>query len=302
MYDTTGVSYATDGTGTVCYHFNTVCYVKCVSGAISVNGNSPIVCQMDGTWRGSNPPCVYSKPGYPTSVSASTDANGIVTVSWSAPTAGTGGTGGFGATSFTAYRVTTVASEIYEDWSTTGKFATPITPVVAAPVGSSYIGGNWYKLIEKNGPNATNPPLILGTSNTWDFFRSKISGSFFLRLDSDLNRNVWGDQNDNMVVYRSWPSTIDQTGSWAIETFVSMDQETIVSSGNMNNALALIDMSEYLGRGAVEWYSGVKTWVITILRLALSLQQTPSISGPTPTLPHLPELLQFMFELNEIQA
>jgi len=258
MYDTTGVSYATDGTGTVCSHYNTVCYVKCISGAISMNGNSPLVCQMDGKWRGANPPCVYSKPGYPTSVAASTDANGIVTVTWSPPTAGTGGFGG--ATEFTAYRVTTVATEIFEDWSTLGKFAAPIDPLGETPTGSSYIGGNWYKLIEKNGASvsASIPPLILGTSNTWDFFQSKLSGSYFLRLDSDLGRNNWFDQNENMVVYRSWPFTVDQYGSWAVETFVSLDQEVIVSSGNMNPALALIDMSEFFGRGVVEWYAGVR--------------------------------------------
>ena len=258
MYDTTGVSYATDGTGTVCSHFNTVCYIKCLSGAISVNGNKPLVCQMDGTWRGSNPPCVYSKPGYPTSVAATSDVNGIVTVSWSAPTAGTGGLGG--ASEFTAYRVTTVASEIYEDWSTLGKFATPITPVDAAPVGSSYIGGNWYKLIEKNGASvsATNPALILGSSNTWDFYRSPRLGTYYLRLDSDIGNHNWFDRNDNMVVYRSWPSIINQAGSWAVETFVAMDQEYIVSSGGMNIALGLIDMSDFFGRGAAEFQSGVR--------------------------------------------
>jgi hypothetical protein len=261
MYDTTGVSYATDGTGTVCSHFNTVCYVKCVTGATSVNGNNPLVCQMDGKWRGANPPCVYSKPGYPTSVTASTNTDGVVTVSWSAPTSVTGGTGGFGPTSFTAYRVTTVASEIYEEWSTTGKFATPITPVDPAPTGSSYIGGNWYKLIEKNwGPSVSlfDPSLIADTSNTWDFFRSAITGTYYLRLDSDIANHNWFERNDNMVVYRSWPSTIDQSGSWAIETFVAMDQETIISSGGMNNAMGLIDMSEYFGRGVVEFQSGIR--------------------------------------------
>jgi len=280
MYDTTGVSYATDGTGTVCSNFNTVCYVKCVTGATAVNGNNPLVCQFDGKWRGSDPPCVFTKPGYPTSVSATTNTDGVVTVTWSPPTAQTGGTGGiFGTTAFTAYRVTSVASEIYEEWGTTGRFATPITPIDPAPVGSSYLGGNWYKLTEKaryfynTAQSLTNPPLLTGTSNTWDFFRSAISGSFFLRLDSDLGRNNWFtaarttpappvpvayDDNDNMVVYRSWPSSIDQTGSWAIETFVSMDQEVIVSSGSMNNNLGLIDMSEFFGRGAVEWYAGVR--------------------------------------------
>jgi hypothetical protein len=257
MYDTTGV----DGPGTVCSHFNTVCYVKCVTGATSVNGNNPLVCQYDGTWRGSNPPCVFSKPGYPTSVTAATDSNGIVTVSWSPPTSATGGSGGFGPTPFTAYRVTTVPGEIYEEWSTTGRFATPIAPLEnPVPIGSSYLGGNWYKLIEKNGPSIdiNTPALQTQTSNTWDFFRSPSSGSFFLRLDSDLGRNNWFDQNENMVVYRSWPSTVNQAGSWAIETFVSMDQETIVSSGSMNNNLGLIDMSEYFGRGVVEWYAGVR--------------------------------------------
>jgi hypothetical protein len=256
MYDTTGV----DGPGTVCSHFNTVCYVKCVTGATSVNGNNPLVCQFDGKWRGANPPCVFSKPGYPTSVTASTNTDGVVTVSWSAPTSVTGGTGGFGPTSFTAYRVTTVASEIYEDWSTLGKFATPITPVVPAPTGSSYIGGNWYKLIEKNGASvdAFNPALVGDTSNTWDFFRSASSGSYFLRLDSDIGKNNWFDQNDNMVIYRSWPSSVNQAGSWAVETFVSMDQEVIVSSGSMNNNLGLIDMSEFFGRGVVELYAGVR--------------------------------------------
>jgi hypothetical protein len=266
MYDTTGVSYATDGTGTVCSHFNTVCYVKCVSGATSTNGINPLVCQLDGTWRGSNPPCVYSKPGYPTSVTASTDSNGIVTVAWSAPTAATGGTGGFGATSFTAYRVTTVAGEIYEDWSTLGKFATPITPVDAAPTGSTYIGGNWYRLIEKSGASvsATNPALILGSSNTWDFYRSTRTGTYFLRLDSDIANHNWFDRNDNMVVYRSWPSNINQAGSWAIETFLAMDQEYIISSGGMNIALGLIDMSEFFGRGVLEfskWCSQSWRWI-----------------------------------------
>jgi len=260
MYDTTGVSYATDGTGTVCSNFNTVCYIKCSSGATAVNGNTPLVCQMDGKWRGANPPCVFTKPGYPTSVAASTNTDGVVTVSWSPPTSITGGTGGFGTTAFTAYRVKSVASEIYEDWSTTGKFATPITPVDVAPTGSRYLGGNWYKLIEKNGASvdAFNPPLQGDTSNTWDFFRSKLSGTFYLRLDSDLGKNNWFDQNENMVVYRSWPSTVNQAGSWAVETFVSLDQEVIVSSGSMNPALALIDMSEFFGRGVVEWYSGVR--------------------------------------------
>jgi hypothetical protein len=256
MYDTTGV----DGPGTVCSHFNTVCYVKCVTGATSVNGHHPLVCQYDGTWRGANPPCVFSKPGYPTSVTASTDANGIVAVSWSPPTSITGGTGGFGPTPITAYRVTTVSSEIYEDWSTSGKFTTPITPVETALVGSLYLGGNWYKLIEKNGPSisATNPILMTDTSNTWDFFRSPSSGSYFLRLDSDIGKKNYLDQNDNMVIYRSWPSMIDQYGSWAIETFLSVDKSS-ASSGNSNSALGIIDISEFFGRGVVEFYTGIQS-------------------------------------------
>jgi hypothetical protein len=260
MYDTTGVNFATDGTGTVCSHFNTVCYVKCLSGATSANGDNPLVCQMDGTWRGANPPCAYSKPGYPTSVFATTNTDGIVKVTWSPPTAQTGGTGGFGPTPFTVYRITTVASDIYEDWTSFGKFAAPITPIDTAPMGSTYVGGNWCKLIEKNGASisATNPVLITDTFNSWDFFYSRVSGMFYLRLESERGRKNWFDQNDNLVLYRSWPSIIDQSGSWAIETFVSLSDESLYSSMNVNSAMGLLDMSEYFGRGAVEFYSGVK--------------------------------------------
>jgi hypothetical protein len=125
-------------------------------------------------------------------VTATVFSTGIASVSWVPPVVQ------FPYVPLVSFRVKQVPQEIYEDY-TLGVFPPRIGPVVSAPIGSRYIGGNWWRLIEKTG-NVLIPNLNV---NSWDFWQG------WLRVNSDQRRLNSFDQNDNLVLYRDWPTGID---------------------------------------------------------------------------------------------
>ena len=188
-YSTVGV----DTVNTKCLQGGTVCYVVCAAFATSTNGKNPLVCQTDGTWRGNSPPCVPTQlASAPQSVTASVNAQGVVTVSWAAPA-----TSGYpfpGVTNqIQAYEVQVASGESIEYYNTMAfpawqpSFAGPEAGCTGASPcargGSAYVGGNWYRLLEKNGGGAWLNYVV--TNNLWDFWQG------WLRLNSDINRNNW---------------------------------------------------------------------------------------------------------------
>jgi hypothetical protein len=176
-----------------CTHGGTVCYFTCAASATSTNGAAPLVCDVTGTWRGNSPPCQVAAPSSPLSVSATVSANGVATVSWSAPSSG----GFYGISQISSYKVQVTVPEANEYYNA---MAFPAwQPAFAGPEagctgsspctreGSAYVGGNWYRLLEKNG---AGPWLnYVATNNAWDFWQG------WLRLNSDIGRNNWVCEN-----------------------------------------------------------------------------------------------------------
>jgi len=195
-----------------------VCTFTCIAGAIATNPpNEPLVCQLDGSWRGILPPCRFPYPLKPTAVTATVFSTGIASVSWVPPVAQ------FPYTPLVTYRVKQVPQEIFEDY-TLGAFPARIGPVVSAPIGSRYIGGNWWRLIEKNG-NVLIPNLNV---NSWDFWQG------WLRVNSDQRRLNSFDTNDNLVLYRDWPAGIDAAKDWAVETFGKFEKFNLLQTARTN--------------------------------------------------------------------
>jgi hypothetical protein len=262
-----------------CYQGGTVCYITCPVGFTSMNGNSPVVCQTDGSWRGTVPPCQPRTPDRPTAVTAVVDpTTGAVTVAWNPPVY----TGYYNSPgSLQAYNVRVGLDEIFESFAN-GKFPAPIGSYAVPGVGWDYVGGNWYSLLPKVGPNrwfgfnpalpvssanlcctlvaplpqaytsccsATNGAVTMldGVTNMFDFWQG------YLRLDSDYFRfNLW-DQHDNMVLFRDWPASVNPAAGWAIETYAALDTTNIVTAPEQAACLGVLDISDYQGRGAVEW-------------------------------------------------
>jgi hypothetical protein len=61
-----------------------------------------------------------------------------------------------------------------------------------------------------------------------------------------------------MVLYRDFPVGLDPAGTWAIEGFVSLDTVNILTQGNQNANIGIVDMGEYGNTGAVEMYTGMR--------------------------------------------
>ena len=61
-----------------------------------------------------------------------------------------------------------------------------------------------------------------------------------------------------MVLYRDFPTGLDPAGTWAIEGFLSLDTVNILSQGNQNANIGIVDMGEYGNTGAVELYTGMR--------------------------------------------
>ena len=191
-----------------CAHGGTVCYPTCFTGISPANGASPLVCQLSGAWLGIQPACAVPVAGPVPGVTATAGPGVAVTVSWSK----SGQTGGFyGAASISQYKVSAIVNDITETYAQ-GKFPAFLPTTVALPFypgnipgvrpGSRPVGGNWYKLVEKNGnylqntgdPNNVTPQpscspwpdcAFVTTTNTWDFWQG------YLRLNSDNGRNNW---------------------------------------------------------------------------------------------------------------
>jgi hypothetical protein len=217
---------------------SSVCTFTCIAGAIATNPpNEPLVCQIDGSWRGILPPCRFPYPLKPTSVTATVYSTGVAAISWIPPVVQ------FPYVPLVSYRVKQVPQEIYEDYSL-NQFPARIGPVIAAPVGSSYIGGNWWRLLEKSG-NVLIPGLNV---NSWDFWQG------WLRVNSDSRRLNSFDTNDNLVLYRDFPSGIDPAKDWAVEAFVSLDTFNIVTVFGMSSCLAIVNLNNYGGLGNAEMY------------------------------------------------
>ena len=186
-----------------CVQGGSVCFVTCAGFATNNNGPnsnpSPLVCQTDGTWRGNMPPCLVATPGAPTNVLATVDATGVATVTWT-PSSDTGyPVAPIGLTSFVVRTAQTDVVEYYSGGSFPAFAPTAVSPgcpgnAPCTRTGSTYIGGNWYRLLEKNGypPWMTFTP----TTNVWDFWNG------YLRLNSDIGRNNWYDQMDDMGASR----------------------------------------------------------------------------------------------------
>jgi hypothetical protein len=145
------------------------------------------VCDVTGNWRGNTPPCQVATPSAPLGVSATVSANGVATVSWSAPSSG----GFYGLSQISSYKVQVAVPEASEYYSAMAfpawqpAFAGPEPGCTGASPcargGSAYVGGNWYRLLEKNGGGAWLNYVV--TNNAWDFWQG------WLRLNSDINRN-----------------------------------------------------------------------------------------------------------------
>jgi hypothetical protein len=191
-----------------CFHGGSVCYYTCQSWATSTNGAAPVVCQADGSWRGTVPICQVAAPSAPlaplgsglNAPQATVNSQGVVTVSW-APPASTGFFQGAGV--ITSYNVVVKTLDIYESYAA-GAFPAPIAPfnTLTLNPGYSYVGGNWYSLLPKLGPlcapftacttspgspKTTTPVLQEGVTNAFDFW------SGYLRLFADFNRYDLGD-------------------------------------------------------------------------------------------------------------
>ena len=267
-----------------CAQGGTVCYVTCAPYATSSNGAAPLVCQVTGAWRGILPACNVQVASAPTVTSASVNSQGIATVAWSAPT-------NFGyfsvPSSVDQYRVSITPPEVYESFASNA-FPAPIAPFGVSPtantLASTYIGGNWWRLTEKQNLNTVIPfPLTgygptgagctlttntacgpsntatftLGVSNTWDFWNG------YLRLDSDYYRFTKYDQNDAMTVFRDFPASVNPAQGWEMETFVSLDVSNIVTATQHSACIGLLDTSDYCnmdgitgcGMGVIEFYA-----------------------------------------------
>jgi len=121
-----------------------------------------------------------------------TDPARVWIVSWAAPA-----TSGYpfpGVTNqIQAYEVQVASGESIEYYNTMAfpawqpSFAGPEAGCTGASPcargGSAYVGGNWYRLLEKNGGGAWLNYVV--TNNLWDFWQG------WLRLNSDIGRNNW---------------------------------------------------------------------------------------------------------------
>ena len=288
-YDATGVA------STAAFHGGSVRYVTCQPYATPVNGIGPLVCQTDGTWRGIVPPCAVAPPAAPTGVAASIDAlTGAATVSWTRLTAGQQGYYNQ-PSQLLAYRVRAAPLEIYEDFSS-GTWPAPIAPfntglcttVVGQPCGSKWVGGNWNYMLPKIGACGTGcvssfPSwLSHGVTHTWDFW------SGFLRLDCDLLRYPENDKMDGLTLYRDFPSSIVSPGAdrWAFEAFVSLDTYNILSSADHSACIGIVDTSDYMGLGTVEFYSCIRNngWhnYQIVQQSSQNNQWNPDVFGTAP--------------------
>ena len=162
---------------TYCVHGGSVCWVTCFSYALpAANGANPLVCQVDGSWRGVLPACSLPSAGAPTQVVATAFPSGIVSVRWTAPTAL-----GFAPT-LLAYEIGSVPSEVYETFAQ-GRFPAPIAPVGVDGAGSYYVGGNWHALREKGTPPSTATTLSNIYVNAFDFWNG------YLRIGESIKTN-----------------------------------------------------------------------------------------------------------------
>ena len=115
-------------------------------------------------------------------------------------------------------------------------------------------------MLPKSGPGGAGASttgystLTLGVANTWDFWNG------YLRLDCDLFRYPKYDKMDGITLYRDFPSSIVDAGadSWAFETFLSLDTYNILSSVDHSVCMGVVDTSDYLGLGVVEFYSCIR--------------------------------------------
>ena len=80
---------------------------------------------------------------------ASVNTQGVATVSWSPPSS-TGYYTGPGA--LQTYQVRVDSNEVYESYAS-NSFPSPIAPVGSSSTGWTYVGGNWFSLLPKIGPN-----------------------------------------------------------------------------------------------------------------------------------------------------
>ena len=233
------------------------------------------MCQLDGSWRGVQPACAVQTAAAVPGVGAAVSGNGV-SVTWNTASLNTGYFSGSPAQQF---QVSAIANDVLETYQLAA-FPAFVPVTVQLPYcpsasincvrpGSTYIGGNWYKLLEKNTnylqntwdpANTVTQPgcspwpdcAFVSTTNTWDFWNG------YLRLDSDAGRNNWGDNNDNMVLYRDFPPGLNPAAQWSIESFVSLDTVNILSQGNQNVNIGILDLGEYGNTGAIEMYAGVR--------------------------------------------
>ena len=281
---------------TNCYHGGSVCYYKCQSWAVSTNGDQPVVCQRDGSWRGNIPICKVAAPSAPLPVggsglgapSATVSNVGVVTVSWAPPS-----TTGFytGAGAITAYNVAVQSMEVFESFASAA-WPTPIAPfnVLTASPGFRYAGGNWYVQQAKTGPlgvagwspKATVPTLSQGVTNSYDFW------SGYLRLEADFNRYELYDKADSMTLVRDWPANVNPQDGWAFETFVALDVVNIVTTTSQAACLALVDTSEFGGYGATNiqaciYNLGAQSYQVYLNSPTYGFAQTVLATGPFVT-------------------
>ena len=248
-----------------CFHGGSVCYYTCQSWATTTNGAAPVVCQIDGSWRGTVPICAVATPSAPlaplgsglSAPQATVSPLGVVTVAW-APPASTGFYQGAGV--ITSYDVVVKVPEVFENFAA-GAFPAPIAPynTLTLSPGYSYVGGNWYNLLPKLGPlcapftvcttspgspKLTTPTLEQGVTNSFDFWGG------YLRLEADFNRYDLGDKLDAMTLVRDWPAIVSPQDGWEFEAFIALDVVNIVTTSGQGACLSLVDTSEFAGYGA----------------------------------------------------
>ena len=225
-----------------CVHGGSVCFVTCYSFALpATNGADPLVCQLDGSWRGSLPACTVPTANAPSQVTASVLPSGVASVSWVAPTVL-----GYAPT-LTAFRVASVPNEVYESFAL-GKFPAPVAPVGVDGPGSYYIGGNWHALYEKGSTGISSETLSNIYVNAWDFWNG------YLRIDNDVVRINSYDVNDNLVLFRDMPAGLNVNGAWAVEAFVALDTVNIQTVSGMSACVSINNMANYGGLGNAEMY------------------------------------------------
>jgi hypothetical protein len=248
---------ALDPTGVLsssCVHGNTVCYITCAAYALSTNGAAPVVCQSDGTWRGTFPACQTQTPSAPQGLSAVVNpATGAVTVSWQPPASL-----GY-KPQLIAYDIITVSTAVIEDFSL-GKFPDPSAWYLAPPYSSTVV------------PVTPWVPGLKSGGNSYDFYPSAVLNLPALRVVSDYGSNCWTSQMQCAQMLRNFPPYINVAGSWSAEVFVEMDVTNIIAQSGMGATIGVYDTT----KGSIDPSTGNPAG---LLMFYLGLRQDGNANG-----------------------